>query len=71
MSTAGAAMAKKKKPAKAKTTRNDDVRIRMTSTYKDWLGRFAEAQRKDMSDLVDEALMRMAKAEGFDPPPKR
>lgn len=45
--------------------------IRSMPEWKEWLGRFADAQRKDVSDLVDESLMRMARAEGFELPPKR
>lgn len=45
--------------------------VRSVPEWKEWLSRFADAQRKDVSDLVDEALMRMARAEGFELPPKR
>ena len=45
--------------------------IRAGVAYKDWLKRFAEHERSDMVDLVDDALAAYAKAQGFEPPPKR
>jgi hypothetical protein len=64
--------------ARKKTSPKVEQRIRVAVTairsmpeWKDWLGEFADAQRKDVSDLVDEALLRMARAEGFRLPPKR
>lgn len=45
--------------------------IRGRDAYKEWLARFAEAERSDMVDLVDDALEAYAKAKGFEAPPKR
>ena len=71
-------MAKKKRgPTKgaraeeSKADRADSVRIRVSGSYKDWLVRFADAERSDMSDLIDDALAAHAKARGFEAPPKR
>ena len=73
-------MAKKKAAPDAKqpATPKPEQRVRTAVTnvrsmpeWKGWLSRFAEAQRKDVSDVIDEALLRMARAEGFEPPPKR
>lgn len=45
--------------------------IRSTPEWKEWLLRFADHVRKDQADVVDEALLRYARAEGFEQPPKR
>lgn len=45
--------------------------IRSTEAWKLWLQRFAGHQRKDVSDLIDEALLRYAREAGFEMPPKR
>jgi hypothetical protein len=47
------------------------VTIRCRPEWRDWLARFATAKNIDMSDLVDEALLRYARVEGFDMPPRR
>jgi hypothetical protein len=77
MST-GLTVAKKKQgpaqrpgPEKPTGDRVDSVRIRVSGAYKDWLVRFADAERSDMSDLIDDALTAHAKARGFEAPPKR
>jgi len=49
----------------------DFLRVRVSGAYKAWVTRFAEAQRSDMSDLIDDALAAHAKAQGFEAPPKR
>jgi hypothetical protein len=67
-----AVMAKKKStPKPEQRVRTAVTNIRSMPEWKEWLGRFADAQRKDVSDLIDEALVRMARAEGFEMPPKR
>lgn len=72
-----ATMAKKRPGSKADGPKGEQrvrtavTTIRSMPEWKEWLGRFADAQRKDVSDLVDESLMRMARAEGFELPPKR
>ena len=45
--------------------------LRGREEYKDWLGRFAERERSDVSDLVDDALVAYANLRGFETPPKR
>ncbi len=74
----GAPVAKKKQdpprpaaPEVAPSDRVDFVRVRVSGAFKDWLIRFAEAERSDMSDLIDDALTSHAKSRGFEPPPKR
>ena len=49
----------------------DFLRVRVSGAYKAWVTRFAEAERSDMSDLIDDALAAYAKARGFEVPPKR
>ena len=46
-------------------------RLRASGEFREWLARFAESERSDMSDLVDDALAHYAKARKFEPPPKR
>lgn len=65
-------MAKKKAtPRPVHRIRTAVTNIRSVPEWKEWLSRFATAQRKDVSDLVDDALMRMARAESYETPPKR
>ncbi len=67
-------MAKKKKAAPGKAAagpKKQILGIRGSDAYKDWLVRFAESERSDMVDLVDDALAAHAKARGFEAPPKR
>jgi hypothetical protein len=45
--------------------------IRGSESYKDWLIRFAQRERSDMVDLVDDALAFYAKSRQFEDPPKR
>jgi hypothetical protein len=45
--------------------------IRGQQAYKEWLVRFATAQRSDIADLIDDALVAYAEAKGFEAPPKR
>ena len=49
----------------------DFLRLRVLRRDKAWVMRFAEAERSDMSDLIDDALGGYAKARGFEAPPKR
>jgi hypothetical protein len=70
-------MAKKRtppKPGRPKTPEGPRVQvlgIRGREDWKDWLVRFADANRSDMADLIDDALEAYAKIKGFEPPPKR
>ncbi len=51
--------------------RSEIISLRATPDFKDWLSRFAAHLRKDTVDAIDEAILRYARAEGFDLPPKR
>jgi len=51
--------------------RSEIVSVRSTPEYKAWLARFSAHLRKDVVDAIDEAILRYARAEGFDLPPKR
>ena len=70
-------MAKKKPVAKPGRPPSDEgprthvLGIRGREEWKDWLARFADANRSDMVDLIDDALEAYAKTKGFEPPPKR
>jgi hypothetical protein len=61
------------KPArkKARPLREPALSIRASAGWKEWLVRYADHNRTDMVDLIDQALFRMAREQGFDPPPKR
>ena len=54
-------------PAQARSTL---VTIRCRSEWRDWLARFAKFKSLDMSEITDEALLRYARSEGFEMPPK-
>jgi hypothetical protein len=45
--------------------------IRSTNDWKAWLLGFADHCRKDVPDVIDEALLRYARAEKYELPPKR
>ena len=66
-----AAREEKPAPKPEQRVRTAVTTVRSMPDWKDWLGRFADAQRRDVPDLIDEALMRMARGEGFEMPPKR
>jgi hypothetical protein len=51
--------------------RSAATNIRSTPEWKEWLLRFSAHVRKDVADAVDEGMMRYARAEGFESPPKR
>lgn len=51
--------------------RSEVTNIRSSPEWKEWLVRFAAHTRKDLADVMDEALLRYARAEGFEQPPKR
>jgi hypothetical protein len=52
-------------------TRSALLTIRCRPDWLEWVGRYAETKGLDMSDLVDEALLRLAREDGFEMPPKR
>lgn len=69
-------MAKKKsakvgRPPSQEGPRIQVLGIRGRMAWKEWLVRFADANRRDMVDLIDDALEAYAKAKGFEGPPKR
>jgi hypothetical protein len=39
--------------------------------YRDWIGRFSESSRMPLTVLIDRAVAKLAKEEGFEEPPKR
>jgi hypothetical protein len=55
-------------PTRARSTL---VTIRCHPDWRVWLAGFAAAKRLDVSELVDEALLRYARNEGYEMPPKR
>src|SRR4051794_28924331 len=57
--------------AEVSGVRSAVTNIRSTPEWKEWLGRFADHARKDLADLIDEAVLRYARGEGFELPPKR
>jgi hypothetical protein len=71
------AVAKKKaarKPGRPPSPRGPRMHvlgIRAHEDWKEWLTRFAELNRSDMVDLIDDALEAYAKLKRFDPPPRR
>lgn len=50
---------------------SDQVRIRVSSLFKLWLHEYAEHRQLTMTDTIVQALIRDAKEEGFQAPPKR
>jgi hypothetical protein len=70
-------MAKKKtspkrgRPPTQEGPRTHVLGIRGRDEWKDWLARFADINRSDMVDLIDDALEAFAKVKGFEAPPKR
>jgi hypothetical protein len=68
-----AAMAKKKAAPRPQPNRvrSAITNIRSTPEWKEWLTRFSDHVRKDVTDAIDEAVLRYARAEGFELPPKR
>lgn len=71
-------MAKKRTEPKAKVGRPKTseprtlvLGIRASVAWKEWLVEFAEFNRRDMVDTIDEGLEALAKLKGFRPPPKR
>jgi hypothetical protein len=59
------------RPPTAEGPRIQVLGIRGRPAWKDWLARFAYANRSDMVDLIDDALEAYAKVKGFEAPPKR
>jgi hypothetical protein len=59
------------RPAAQKGPKRQILGIRGSEAYKAWLVRFAEQERSDLADLVDDALVAYAKERGFEAPPKR
>jgi hypothetical protein len=59
------------RPPSAEGPRTHVLGIRAREDWKEWLARFADMNRSDMVDLIDDALEAYAKLKGFDPPPRR
>jgi hypothetical protein len=51
--------------------RGDHVRIVASGKFKEWLVRYADSRQLTMTDTIVQALIRDARAEGFETPPKR
>jgi hypothetical protein len=62
---------KRGRPTTPEGPRVQVLGIRGRPEWKEWLAKFADANRSDMVDLIDDALEAFAKAKGFNPPPKR
>jgi hypothetical protein len=70
MSTA--IMAPKRKAKPKSTRRQVAVNLKGNDDWKEWLQRASDHCRMSVSALVDVAVTRYVKAQGFDePPPKR
>jgi hypothetical protein len=65
------AATKKGRPKLPSGPKRQILGMRGSEPYKEWLARFAERERSDMVDLVDDALAAYATARGFEAPPKR
>jgi hypothetical protein len=70
----GVCMAKKL-PAKPKEGRSrtkvEYLQFRMSGGFKAWLERYADSRNLTMADVIAQDLIRGAKIEGFEQPPKR
>jgi uncharacterized protein (DUF1778 family) len=64
-------VAKKKAKPVEPDDGSDQVRIRVSPAFKTWLQAYADHRQLTMTDTIVQALIKDAKAEGFDPPPKR
>jgi hypothetical protein len=65
-------MAARRRPATTPPARKEEsVHMKCTAAYKDWLVRFGESNRLEPVRMIDKALAALAKAEGFEPPPRR
>lgn len=64
-------VAKSKRKSVPDSATPDQVRIIVSLGFKDWLKRYAEHRQLSMTDTIVQDLIRGAKAEGFEPPPKR
>lgn len=47
------------------------IAVKCWRIYKDWVERFAKRRRTTPSQLIDIALLNLAEADGFEPPPDR
>jgi hypothetical protein len=45
--------------------------LRSTDAWKAWVSRYAKSRGIDVSDLIDEALLNLARKDRFEMPPKR
>ena len=67
----GATVGRKKKQ-EAKPSGPRTIGVRSSADWADWLDRLARHCRTDVAKVIDAALARHARAEGFDePPPER
>jgi hypothetical protein len=70
---AGSAVAKKKTGPKPTPLgpREDLIAIKCRKAYKEWVVEYARSKRTTPSQLIDQALVKSAEADGFKLPPER
>lgn len=61
----------KKKASTAAVIRDEFIRFRVTDQFKAWLERWAIERQRTTADIMTQAFIAYAKAEKFDPPPRR
>ena len=58
----------KKRPPPA---REASFRLRMSDEFKTWLERYADHRQDTAAHTVTQAIIALAKVDGFEPPPRR
>lgn len=64
----------KKKPGPKPTEEGPKgalIALKCRQSYKDWVNEYARSRRTTPSQLIDQALVKMAEADGFKQPPER
>lgn len=51
--------------------RSHVIQFRASETWKEWMTRYAKSRQLTAADMINQALITMAKADGFEPPPNR
>lgn len=52
-------------------SRSSQIIVRCKPAWKDWVGRYADSKGLSVSDAFDEAILKMARTDGFEMPPER
>lgn len=60
-----------KRASKSDDRRKSITTLKGTSSWGEWLNRYAEFRRTTVVGLIDLATSHLAKADGFEIPPKR